>query len=399
MLGRLGHTCFVLSGNFKDDVVPRGLGTRFRPLSFFSPECEWEQNHAFFYPEDDPDELLTTVHEHARAVAIEIFRWVLANRIEVLLSENASALPCHLSMGLGIKLAAERLSLPVVTHDHDFAWERGNRYDTPFPEVEELVADTFPLQLPNVKHAVINDAARKELETRYGIGAAVVPNVMDFEAEYARRDGYNDDLLSSIGMGNGELPIFQVTRIVKRKGIETAIELVHKLDDCRIRLVVTGSAADDQRKGYFKELIEMIESRRLRDRVTFAHQKILSKREQLSDGRKFYSLEDAYAHSVAVTYFSTYEGFGNGFLEAVLARRPVFVNNYEPVYWPDIGSKGFDAVMLEGGVLTDEAVGQIDTILHDPERQREIAEHNFTLGRRHFSYDVLEEKLEALFDF
>ena len=32
-------------------------------------------------------------------------------------------------------------------------------------------------------------------------------------------------------------------------------------------------------------------------------------------------------------------------------------------------------------------------------RQREIAEHNFALGRRHFSYDVLEEKLAALFEF
>ena len=399
VLARLGHTCFVLSGRFREHVVPLERETSFRPLSFFSPECEWEQNRAFFFPPDDADELLTIMDENAQAVASEIFRWVVANRIEVLISENASSLPCHLSMGLGIKLAAEGMSLPVVAHDHDFAWERGDRYATPFPEVEELIAASFPLRLPNVTHAVINSAAREELESRYGIRAAVVPNVMDFETEYAKQDGYNGDLLSSIGIGNGDLPIFQITRIVKRKGIETAIDLVRRLDDRRIRLVITGSAADDDRKGYFKELVETIKTGQLQDRVTFAYHKILSKREEVSNGRKIYSLEDAYAHAVAVTYFSTYEGFGNCFLEAVLARKPVFVNNYEPVFWPDIGSKGFDTVMLESGVLTDEAVGQIDTILHDPERQREIAEHNFTLGRRHFSYDVLEEKLEALLEF
>ena len=46
-----------------------------------------------------------------------------------------------------------------------------------------------------------------------------------------------------------------------------------------------------------------------------------------------------------------------------------------------------------------EAVGEIDRVVHDPGLAREIAEHNFELGKQHFSYDVLEEKLTPLFAF
>ncbi|MCK4750877.1 MAG: hypothetical protein KAT15_27655, partial [Bacteroidales bacterium] len=98
----------------------------------------------------------------------------------------------------------------------------------------------------------------------------------------------------------------------------------------------------------------------------------------------------------ACTYFSTYEGFGNAFVEAVLAKCPIFVNNYEPVYMPDIGSKGFKAVMIENGKLTEEAVKAMAEVIYDPSLAREIAEYNHELGKKYFSYDTLREKLEEL---
>lgn len=399
VLIRMGHEVSVLCGSLKNHPIGFDRTRIFRPLSFFSPECEWEQNRAFFFPPDDPDDLLTVVHENAHAVATEIFSWVLDKKIDVLLSENASALPCHLSMGLGIKLAAESLAIPIVTHDHDFAWERGTRYATPFREVEELVESTFPLRSPNMKRAVINTAAQQELNERFGDQSVLVPNVMDFEREYARKDEYNHDLLPSIGIEESDIPLFQITRIVKRKGIETAIDLVHRIEDPAVKLVITGSAADDDRKGYFKELSTQVKERKLEDQVHFAYHKVLSRRERAANGDKIYSLEDAYANAVGVTYFSQYEGFGNAFVETVLARKPIFVNDYQPVYWPDIGSKGFHTVQIENSELTDEAVAEVDRIIHDSDLQREITEHNFQLGREHFSFEVLEGKLQDLFSF
>ena len=83
----------------------------------------------------------------------------------------------------------------------------------------------------------------------------------------------------------------------------------------------------------------------------------------------------------------------------VLAKKPIFVNNYKPVYWPDIGSKGFKTVMLDDNNLTDESVASMKEILLNPEMAKEIADYNFELGKKIFSYEVLEEKLAKLFTF
>jgi hypothetical protein len=72
------------------------------------------------------------------------------------------------------------------------------------------------------------------------------------------------------------------------------------------------------------------------------------------------------------------------------------VNNYEPVYMPDIGSKGFKTVMIENGELTPEAVKAMAEVIYNPELARELAEYNFELGKKYFSLDTLREKLEEL---
>ena len=53
------------------------------------------------------------------------------------------------------------------------------------------------------------------------------------------------------------------------------------------------------------------------------------------DGRKIYTLADIYPHADLVTYPSSIEGFGNGFLEAIYYKRPLVVNNYS-IYESDI---------------------------------------------------------------
>ena len=399
ILKKLGHTIYILSGNFKRSVV----GTRnehvWRSLSFFSPECEWEQNRAFFFPEFEQKELLDHLDDTSNEIAFQIFKWVIKNKIGVILTENSTSLPCHLSMGIGIKKAAQNLSIPFVTHNHDFYWERGDRYKSPHKKIKEIVENTFPLILPNVRHAVINSYSRDVYKKKFGFEPMVVPNVMDFNKPFAVKDNYNNDLLSSLELDKKDIPIFQITRIVRRKGIEVAIDMVHKLQDKRVKLIITGSAADDARKGYYKELLIRIKEKKLDKQVLFGHRSILTDRGKGWRGKKIYSLSDAYANAVACTYFSTYEGFGNAFIECVLAKRPIFVNNYEPVYWPDIGSKGFKTVMLEDNVLTNKALEDIERIIHNKKEQKEIGEYNFKIGKENFSLEVLEEKLEKLFKF
>lgn len=398
ILQDMGHDIFILSGRFKRSIVGEENETLIRSLSFFSPECEWEQNRAYFFPPDEPSELLDHLNEASDGLAIRMFKWVMQNKLDVVVSENASALPAHLAMGMAIKKLVETTGIRVVCHDHDFSWERGDRYYSPFPEVQKIIKETFPLQISYAKHAVINTNAKKYLKDKYNVNSVVVPNVMDFNQPYGEKDEYNKDLLKSIGLQKDDIPLFQITRIVKRKGIETALELIDRLDDKRVKLIITGSAADDNRLGYYKELIEIINERNLSQRVIFADHRIFNFRGKTANDEKIYSLSDAYANATASTYFSQYEGFGNAFIESILAKTPIFVNNYKPVYWPDIGSKGFKTVMIEDSKLTNKAIAEIDLIIHDKKLQKEISEYNYNLGKLLFSYEVLKEKLEVLFE-
>ena len=212
---------------------------------------------------------------------------------------------------------------------------------------------------------------------------------MDFNRAYGIPTPENEFFLKDVGVREGEIALLQVTRIVRRKGIETAISLMDKLDDKKLKLVITGNNHDDENKEYYNELIDQIHDLNLSRQVIFASHKVLDHKD----------LSDVYAHGRACTYFSTYEGFGNAFVECVLAKKPIFVNNYKPVYMQDIGNKGFETVMIEDSILTDEKVRQMAEIIYNPQRCREIGEYNFELGKKYFSYEVLEEKLNTLFTF
>ena len=395
---RMGHEIFILSGQFEEVELDDSHATLFPVLSFFSPECEWEQNGAFFDPVDDPTQLLEDIEQVSDNISARIKRWIGEKNIEVLLSENASALPSHLSMALGIWKVVEDTGIQTITHDHDFYWERGDRYVSPHAGINEIVKKYFPLDLPNVKHAVINTHAQNTLKDKFKMDTVNVPNVMDFDIPYGEKKPENASLLKDLGL-NGDIPLFQVTRIVGRKGIEVAIDLVHKLEDQRIKLIITGNHNDDEGGKYYRKLINQIHDLHLVDQVVFAGNMIQNHSWKGHHGSVKYSLSDAYAHANACTYFSTYEGFGNAFVESVLAKTPIFVNNYEPVYMPDIGSKGFQTVMLENNVLTDEAVAGMRKIIYDDKLNRDVAEHNFEIGKKYFSYAVLQEKLEELLKF
>jgi mannosylglucosylglycerate synthase len=396
VLRRMGHKIFIISGQYQNWVFDPEYNTLVVEMSFFSPESYWGQKKAFFHPDANIGELLEHIHLYSSIIRDKIVRWVREKNIDVVISENASALPAHLEMGLGISMALKELVIPTITHDHDFAWERGDRYVSPHQEINNLIEQVFPLRLPNSFHAVINLNAKKVLKDKYNRDAIVVPNVMDFDMEFGLLNNRNINMRRDLGLQSNEKLLFQVTRIVRRKGIEVAIDLIHRLEDDNVKLIITGDYKDDAGSEYYQELIHQIHELKVSNRVIFGSHLIHNKG-LVGNGTEInYSLSDAYANATACTYFSTYEGFGNAFVEAVLARRPVFVNNYQPVYWPDIGSKGFKTVMLEENNLTDENIEEMRKIIFDDHLNREIADFNFALGKKYFSYDVLEEKLGEL---
>ncbi|MCF8224974.1 MAG: glycosyltransferase family 4 protein [Bacteroidales bacterium] len=398
VLRSMGHEIFIVSGQFQERSMDPVTETLVPEMSFFSPESYWSQKKAFFYPETDPQELIEHLNLYSKVIYKKILDWVRANKIELLISENASALPSHLEMGLAINKAVHKLGIPTITHDHDFAWERDDRYRSPHEEINKFVETVFPLMAPNSIHAVINTNAQITLKEKFGRDSVNVPNVMDFSLPFGIKNEKNSKLPGYLGYSDDDIFLYQITRIVKRKGIEVAIQLLDKLNEKRIKLIITGNYADDSGNKYYNELVELIHDLKLGEQVRFAYDMFHNRGLSNAKGQEMFSLSDGYAHANACTYFSTYEGFGNAFVEAVLAKRPIFVNNYKPVYMPDIGSKGFKTVMLEDNVLTEQAVNEVAEIINNPGLAQEIAMHNFELGKKHFSYDTLREKLQELIE-
>lgn len=406
VLHRMGHSIFILSGAFEErftkgnasvqTLVPPAQRTLDELLYFFHPAIIEEQELAFSSENSSEEKLLTLLKSNTNQISKTITNWVEKNRLDLVISENASALPMHLSLGSAVKDSLEKLSLPVVTHDHDFWWERKGRYDTPYHRVRSMIEESFPLRLPHSRHAVINSAAKATLKEKYNREASVVPNVMDFNVPFGEKTESNRDFREELGFKTDDILLLQVTRVVRRKGIETALEVLKRLDDKRFQLLITGSDQDEPGGSYFTELSERASKLGISKQVHFVSDRVQNESYTNSKGKKVYSLSDAYAHGTAACYFSTYEGFGNAFVECVAARKPIFVNNYKPVYWPEIGSRGFKTVQIEDSIVNETALKEMYSILLDPILQRDIAEFNFELGKKYFSYEVLEEKLRIL---
>ena len=84
----------------------------------------------------------------------------------------------------------------------------------------------FPPKLGIIEHVVINSEAQETLALRTGISSTIIPNVLDFENPPRMDTASSESFRNSIGLSAEEKIILQPTRIVQRKGIEHAIELV-----------------------------------------------------------------------------------------------------------------------------------------------------------------------------
>lgn len=185
--------------------------------------------------------------------------------------------------------------------------------------------------------------------------------------------------------------ILQPTRVVSRKGIEHAVELVRRLGDKEYKLVVSHDAGDE---GFEYQNFLMEYAASVGVNLHLVSRRLAEKRTEDSAVGKRYTLWDVYPHADMVTYPSLYEGFGNAFLEAIYFRKPLLVNRYS-IYIRDIEPKGFRVVEMDG-FLTSAVVEEVRRVLTDAPYRQDIVNHNFELAKRHFSYNVLEQRLGNL---
>ncbi|MBI4626143.1 MAG: glycosyltransferase family 4 protein [Verrucomicrobia bacterium] len=317
----------------------------------------------------------------------ELYRFIEKFRLEVIIPENILAIPMHVPLGLAMTEVIAETGLPTIAHHHDFAWER-ERFVV--SSVKDYLRSSFPGGLSGVEHVVINSMAQKELARRCSLSSVIIPNILDYEAPPPGIDDYNRDLRREIGLRDEDFFILQPTRVVQRKGIEHAIELVRRLKDSRAKLVLSHPAGDEG-NAYMAMLRDRIADAGID--VRFIAGRVGETRGTTATGQKIYTLFDVYPHADLVTYPSHFEGFGNAFLEAIYFGKPVVVNAYA-VYARDIDPLGFKTVGMSQ-LVTSDTVGQVRLVLHDRALREDWARTNFALGLKYFSYAVARRKLAA----
>jgi len=384
VLARSGHKCFLFGGDCDEEE---------KPYTFLVEEAHFKHpeikiiHQCSFSSLIRPPEITQRIHVLKDFLKVKLYEFVKQYQIQLLIVQNALAIPLNIPLGIAITEFISETGFPTIAHHHDFFWER-QRFLVNC--VWDYLNMAFPPHLPTIRHVVINSSASNQLSLRTGISAMLVPNVMDFETPPSPPDGYASSLRSDLGIQLGEYYFLQPTRVVQRKGIEHAIEIIHFLN--RSAHLVISHASGDEGYEYEQHLRKYAQA--LGVSAIFVSDIIRDSRGESKDGRKIYTLWDAYQMSDLVTYPSTMEGFGNAFLEAIYYRRPIIVNNYS-IFTMDIKPKGFQVVEFDG-LVTSGTIERVCAVLDQPQLESEMVEHNYQLAVKHYSFSVLEHRLKSL---
>jgi len=162
----------------------------------------------------------------------------------------------------------------------------------------------------------------------------VVPNGVSVE-EYLKIDETTKQLMRRMGLSFDDFIIITPVRILPRKNIELALNVVHELVHIsgkkKIKLLITGPPGSDPESiAHESKLRRILKMRRLQESVIFCHDLISFKREFSNNKVIKWSVADVYNIADLVFIPSKEEGFGLPVIEAGAARKPVFCSRIPP---------------------------------------------------------------------
>jgi len=405
-------------------------GNRSRGADFIIDELEWdngiipiikENGFIYFRRKDlNEKEFIKKTHDICEIIERRLGAIYLNEKFNCILIHNVFSFGGHIAAARAFTRWIKHYNIKAIATHHDFYWERREFNMPRSGYLRNYMKKYMPPNDPNIEHVVINTLAQQELKRRRGINSTVLPDIFNFNQPLWKKDDFNKDFLKQFGIKENDLIILQATRVIPRKGIEISIDFVKtllqdidlitwkklyngKLLDSRsnIVLVLAGYAEDEKREYLFK-----LKTKAFDDHI---HVKFISGHVKASrsfhQGIKTYSLWDAYVHADLVTFPSFWEGWGNQFIEAVFAKKPIVAFEY-PVFKSDIKKEGYQVISLGDGPVTednddlkkipqkniDQAAKVTINWLLDQDLNKKL-DQNFSLGKKYHDFKILENFL------
>lgn len=376
---------------------------------YFCGESDRELSHTFLVPEahfEHPEiqaiswevfgkrtrtrTITDNIYQLKDYLKSKLYEFVRKFDIDVLIPENALTIPMNIPLGIAITELIAETGMPTIAHHHDFYWER-DRFR--INAITDYLDMAFPPNLPSIKHVVINSLAGEQLSHRKGISNFVIPNVYNFaQPPDLKNCTHCEEIRRIVGLQMDDYFILQPTRVVPRKWIERAVEIVALMKLKNPSLIIS-HAKSDEGDYYYQRIKEYAMNLGVNlisvDNLIGTHHEVQRK-------IKKFTIGDIYKCADLVTYPSGYEGFGNAFLEAIYYKKPIVVNRYS-IFISDIEPKGFKVIAFDGFV-THEVIDQIYEVLTRKDYLKEMVETNYRLGLNYFSFELLERILLSILD-
>jgi mannosylglucosylglycerate synthase len=375
---------------------------------------------------DSEKEFVDDVLAFSETMERKLIDFIETEEIDLLIPHNLFSLGWSLPAAIAFSNALKATGVRCIALHHNFYWQRERYLRPTSTTVQDWLENLFPPDLPNLTHVVTNRLYQNELKQRRKLNSVIIPNVFDFNGAAWIRDDFNESLRRDIGIEERDIVILQATRVTERKTIELGIDSVAQLQSKlqslkrtdavlyngkpitdRSRLVYVLAGMPESSYEYTEKLRSKAE--RLGVDLRFINPLIYQSR-TYSNGKLRYSLWDAYVMADFVTFPSVIEGWGNQLLEAVFAQKPLLIYEY-PVYEKDIRDYGFDFVSLGNTHLIGadglasvndrivrEAAEQMAKLLTDTDAYNRVVQHNFQIGKSHFSYESLHLLLQPLIE-
>ena len=422
LLEEMGHKVVLIAG------------THSGPLDLYIPEFEYklDENVAVMqklaFDPERAEELQQMVEESAQKIEASLEEFLKKEKFEMIFIHNvfclAVCLPGTLAFYTFLKNHPE---IKAITIHHDFYWEpaRWNVSNFTNPYAKHILETAYAPKLPNLTHTVINSLAQKAIKEKKGIESEVITDTFDFDQPLWEPSERNKDYLKDLELSENDIMFLIAVRVRERKAVELAIDTVaavarmkdklvgkkkyngHEItSDSKVVLLIPGEYTAKEAI-YVGKLIKRASDEGVDVRWI---SNIVGSEEQQHLGEKKYALWDSYIYADAVLYTSHWEGWGNQFIEAVFAKKPVVVFEY-PVFTSDIKPDKFmvtslgseyqtfeDGLISVSGQKVNEAANEIMDILTNPEEYTKIIENNFKRGKEKYNVNTrLREHLSQFF--
>ncbi|MBU4600455.1 glycosyltransferase family 4 protein [Patescibacteria group bacterium] len=409
-------------------------GSRSKGADYAIDELEWDQGvvpiikengFVYFNRKDlEDDELKRKMNKISDRILNKLDEIQRIEKFDAVLIHNIFSFDSHLAAAKPFAKWVDRHKLPCLATHHDFYWER-NEFDiVRNAYVRNYMKKFMPPKSKYIEHITINSLAGRELKKRFNIDSYVLPDIFNFNQKPWSKDSFNKDLLKELKIKSTDIIVLQATRVLPRKGVELAMDftktLQKKLDELKGKKLYNGKKINSNPNvilliaGYTEDMdndyLLKIKAKAFDDKIHIKFISNVIKANRAYRQRiKIYSLWDIYVHADIITFPSIWEGWGNQFIEAIFAKKPIVVFEY-PVFKEDIKREGYNIIslgdeleILENGLHKapqeniQKAVQKSIRWLIDKNLNKKL-EENFAIGQKHHGYKILEDFLARKLD-